>query len=71
MSREKVFYRENLEEILKYTGGKHLLSIQDVKGFTGLSDPRTVRKYYPLTPDGHISAATLASCLSISKGKWD
>lgn len=63
MALENKYYRDNLEEILKYTGGKHLLSIQDVKGFTGLSDPRTVRKYYPMTPDGHISAATLARCL--------
>ena len=47
MSLENKYYRDNLEEILKYTGGKHLLSIQDVKGFTGLSDPRTVRKHLP------------------------
>lgn len=63
MALENKYYRDNLEEILKYTGGKHLLSIQDVKGFTGISDPRTVRKYYPMTPDGHISAATFARCL--------
>ena len=63
MALENKYYRDNLEEILKYTGGKHLLSIQDVKGFTGISDPRTVRKYYPMTPDGHISADTFARCL--------
>lgn len=68
MPLENRHYRDNLEEILKYTGGKHLLSIQDVKGFTGLSDSRTVRKYYPMTPDGHISAATLARCLCGEKG---
>ena len=66
MSSEKAFYRENLEEILKYTGNRHLLSISDVKGFTGLKDYRTVRRYYPMSKEGYISAATLASCLSVS-----
>lgn len=63
---EKKFYRENLEQILQYTHGRHLLSIKDVRGFTGIKDSRTIRRYYPMSRDGYISAATLASCLSVS-----
>ena len=70
MSSEKAFYRENLEQILQFTRGRQLLNIADVRGFTGIKDPRTIRRYYPMSKDGHISAATLASCLSVSKDKW-
>ncbi len=63
---EKKFYRENLEQILQYTHGRHLLSTKDVCGFTGIKDPRTIRNRYPMDKSGHISAATLASCLSVS-----
>lgn len=54
------FYYDNLEQILAFTGGRNLLNIKDVKAFTGIRDPRTVRKYYPMDHSGHISAATLA-----------
>lgn len=53
-------YRDNLEQILAFTGGRQLLNIKDVKAFTGIQDPRTVRKYYPMDASGHISAATFA-----------
>lgn len=53
-------YRDNLEQILAFTGGRQLLNIKDVKAFTGIRDPRTVRKYYPMDASGHISAATFA-----------
>ena len=61
-------YRDNLEQVLAFTGGRHLLTIKDVKAFTGLADPRTVRKHFPLV-DGHISAATLARCLCGERSK--
>ena len=54
------FYYDNLEQILAFTGGRNLLNIKDVKAFTGIRDPRTVRKRYPLAASGHISAATFA-----------
>ena len=53
-------YRDHLEQILAFTGGRNLLNIKDVKAFTGIRDPRTVRKRYPMDASGHISAATLA-----------
>ena len=49
------FYYDNLEQILAFTGGRNLLNIKDVKAFTGIRDPRTVRKRYPMD-----SAATFA-----------
>lgn len=57
------FYYDNLEQILAFTGWRNLLNIKDVKAFTGIRDPRTVRKRYPMDASGHISAATLASQL--------
>ena len=53
-------YRDNLEQILAFTGGRQLLNIKDVKAFTGIRDPRTVRKYYPMDARGHISPPPLA-----------
>ena len=53
-------YRDNLEQILAFTGGRQLLNIKDIKAFTGIRDPRTVRKRYPMDASGHISAATFA-----------
>lgn len=63
MSREKQSYRENLADILEFTGGKRLLSIKDVKAYTGLVDARSLTRRFPFQK-GYISAATLASCLS-------
>lgn len=60
---ENKYYRDNLEQILEFTGNRQLLSITDVKQFTGLKDYRTVRRYYPMNKAGYISAATLARCM--------
>lgn len=63
MSREKQGYREHLEDILAFTGGRRVLSLTDVRGYTGIADNRTVRKRFPI--DGHtISAPALARALS-------
>lgn len=64
MSREREAYRDNLADILEFTGGRHLLTIADVKKYTGMTDPRTVRRNFPINPAGYISAPTLARCLS-------
>lgn len=65
---EHIDYRNNLEQVLAFSGGKQLLSITDVRRFTGIVDPRTVKKRFPFT-DGKISAATLARCLCGSTKK--
>lgn len=56
-------YRETLDDILAFTGGKRLLTLRDVKNYTGIYDNRTVRSRYPIT-DGHITAPTLALLLT-------
>lgn len=56
---EKPDYRDNLEQILTFTGGKHLLSMADVRRFTGLKDSRTIHRRFTFV-DGYISAASLA-----------
>ena len=55
-------YRDNLEQILNYTGGRQLLTVTDVRKFTGLVDQRTIKKF-PYFVDNCISAATLARCM--------
>ena len=59
---EPFAYRENLEQILLFTGGKQLLTVADVGRFTGLKDRRTIKHHYPFV-DNRISAATLARCM--------
>ena len=59
---EAFAYRDNLEQILKFTEGRQILSINDVRKFTGLVDIRTIKRHFPFI-DGYISAATLARCL--------
>lgn len=63
MSREREAYRDNLEDILTFTDGKRLLTITDVRRYTGLRDDRAIKKRFPFR-DGYISAPTLARCLS-------
>ena len=68
MPREKAFYRENLEQILDFTGGVNVLTMTQLKSFTGIKDTRTLKKRFPLTHNT-ISAATLAGCLAVSGGE--
>lgn len=63
MSREKAAYRQNLEDILTFTEGRRMLSMQDVRQYTGFKDNRSVKRRFPFV-NGYISAATLASCLA-------
>ena len=58
MSREHAYYRENLEQVLEFTGGKHMLNLKQLKDFTGIKDTRTVKKRFPLTNNA-ISAASV------------
>ena len=59
---EPFAYRENLEQILEFSGGRNLLSITEVGRFTGLVDQRAITRRYPFI-NGKISAATLARCM--------
>lgn len=59
---EPFAYRENLEQILEFSGGKNLLNISEVARFTGIADRRVVKRIYPFV-DNRISAATLARCM--------
>ena len=63
MPREKQNYRETLADILEFTGGKRLLSVKEVKAYTGFADERSLKRRYPFQ-NGYISAVTLALCLS-------
>lgn len=60
---EPLGYRENLQDILEFSQGRRLLTISEVRRYTGLKDDRTIKRRYPFK-DGYISAATLAKCLS-------
>lgn len=59
---ENQYYRDNLEQILKFSEGRNLLGVSEVGKFTGLVDRRTITRRYPFV-NGKISAATLARCM--------
>lgn len=63
MPKEHEFYRDNLEQILAFSKGNNILSIQDVMAYTGFKSYVTVRRYFPFHEGHFISAATLARCL--------
>lgn len=62
MPREKEDYRDNLEEILRYTGGRHLMTAKEVGAYCGI-DQRTASKRFNIPLNG-ISVATLARMMS-------
>lgn len=68
---ENPYYRDNLEQILAFTQGRHLLRLAEVKRFTGLVDTRTIRRRFPISADGTISAATLARSMCPKSEKGD
>lgn len=61
--REKDGYREQLECILTFSNGNNLLSLKDVRMFTGIKDNRTLKKRYPFS-EGYISATDLARAMT-------
>lgn len=56
------FYYDNLEQILKFTEGRQLLTVAEVGRFTGLVDRRAIKNRFPFVQN-RITAATLARCL--------
>lgn len=61
--KEKSTYRDNLADLLDYTGGRRLLTAKQVGEYLGI-DQRTASKRYQIGKDG-ISAPTLARLLSV------
>lgn len=62
MGRELESYRDILEDILKYTGGKRLLTTEEVCRYLGICY-KTAKKRFTMTRDG-ISAPALARKLA-------
>lgn len=56
---EHIDYRNNLEQVLKFSEGRQMLTIGEVMKFTGIKHYVTIHKMFPFT-NGYISAATLA-----------
>lgn len=59
---EHIDYRNNLEQVLNFSGGRQMLNIAEVRDFTGIRHYSTLHKRFPFV-DGYISAATLARCM--------
>lgn len=59
---EHIDYRNNLEQVLKYSNGRQMLTIAEVRDFTGIQHYATLHKRFPFV-NGYISAATLARCM--------
>lgn len=55
-------YRNNLEQVLAFSGGRQLLTVGEAMEFTGVKHYRTIHKLFPFV-NGYISAATMARCL--------
>ena len=49
MSREKELFRDNLARLDDIFPGQEMLSVGDIKAYTGMKDVKTVKKYliYP------------------------
>ena len=56
-------YRDTLADILEFSGGKRMLSFNDVCRYTGFGDGRTVHRRFPYFQNGYIPATTLARLL--------
>lgn len=61
-------YRDNLEQILKFSNGRQMLTIGEVMAFTGIRHYTTIHKLFPFTGP-YISAATLARCMCGGGGR--
>lgn len=71
MSREQFAYRDNLAAILEYSGGRHLLSVNEVMLYCDgkVHTNRTaIKRRFPFK-DNRISAETLARCLAGGVGE--
>lgn len=62
MPRELESYRDIIEDVLKFTGGKRLLTTKDVAAYLGICY-NTARSRFGITKDG-ITAQSLARKLA-------
>lgn len=60
---ERAGYREILHDILEFSDGRRLLTLTEVRNYTGLRDNRTVKRRFPVQ-DGYVAAPMLARCLA-------
>lgn len=60
---ENQYYRDNLEQILEFTHGKQILTLSQVRDFTGIRHPNTLKKRFPFN-GSTISAAALARAMA-------
>lgn len=69
MARETADYRDELEEILRFSGGRHSLTITDVANYLGRSRKwvRENKQIQKATTPAGISAVSLAKVLQAAK----
>jgi len=63
MSRRTEAYTANLKSILEFTAGRHMLTLKEVRAYTGIQNHTTLHARFPFQK-AMISAETLALCLS-------
>lgn len=62
MPREPYAYRDNLEDLLSFFGGKRILSIKDVAAYTGRNE-KWCKQRFRIEAKKGISVPTLARML--------
>lgn len=65
MSRELPGYRDRLQEVTQFFGGKQILTIGDVRRYTGMVDPRTIRRHFPFGKRKFITLSEMAWALCV------
>ena len=60
---EPYAYRENLESILNFTGGRHMISVAEAAAYLGFTNPRAVQNRCPYFVSGKVTAETFAKAL--------
>lgn len=60
-------YRDTLADILEFSGGRRMLSVGDVRRYTGIVDGRSIHRRFPYFQDGYIPATILARLMCGAK----
>lgn len=61
---EPFAYRENLQSILAYTGGRHMIGRNEALAYLGFKNPAALYRRCPHFKNGKVSAETFAKSLS-------
>ncbi len=56
-------YREQLCDILRFTNGRRILTLKEVRAYTGFADNRTIKRRFSFQ-NGYITAVQFALQLS-------